>query len=49
MLASAKHCQGGWRYGRIEHSGHWIPLESPELLNGLLLGFLRSGSAGEAR
>lgn len=49
MLASAEHCQGGWRYERIEESGHWIPVEAPELLNGLLLGFLRAGSAGGAR
>lgn len=40
MLASVDHCQGPWRYERIEGSGHWIPLEAPGRLGRLLLEFL---------
>jgi pimeloyl-ACP methyl ester carboxylesterase len=29
-----------WRYERIDGSGHWIPLETPDELTALLLDFL---------
>jgi pimeloyl-ACP methyl ester carboxylesterase len=41
MLASAEHVTGGWRYERIEGAGHWLQLDAPERINGLLLEFLR--------
>jgi len=40
MLASEAHCLAGWRYERIEAAGHWLPLDAPEELNRLVLGFL---------
>jgi pimeloyl-ACP methyl ester carboxylesterase len=40
MTASADWVAGGWRYERIEDAGHWIPLDRPDRLNGLLLEFL---------
>ncbi len=42
MVASAQHVRGSWRYERLDGCGHWIPLEAPERLNGLLLGCLRA-------
>jgi pimeloyl-ACP methyl ester carboxylesterase len=40
MTASAEHVKGPWRYERIEGAGHWMPLEAPDAVNGLLLDFL---------
>ena len=40
MVQSERHVAGPWRYERLEGVGHWIPLEAPELLNPLLLGWL---------
>src|SRR5262245_40110835 len=45
MLASAEHCQGGWRYERVDDVSHWIPLDAPDRLNRLVLGFLAEGCA----
>lgn len=45
MLASADHVKGRWRYERIEGVGHWIPLDAPELLTGLLVDHLAAGAA----
>ena len=41
MLASAAHVAGQWRYQRVDGPGHWLQLEAPDLINGLLLDFLR--------
>jgi len=40
VTGSAAHVTGEWRYERIDGAGHWIPLEAPDELTGLLLDFL---------
>ena len=40
MLRSAEHVTGPWRYERIEGASHWLQLDAPERVNGLLLEFL---------
>jgi pimeloyl-ACP methyl ester carboxylesterase len=40
MTASAPHVAGSWRYERLDHVGHWMQLEAPQVLNTLLLDFL---------
>jgi pimeloyl-ACP methyl ester carboxylesterase len=42
MTGSAAYCANGFRYERIDDVGHWIPLEAPDALNGLLLDFFGS-------
>lgn len=37
ITRSSEHVTGPWRYERIEGAGHWIPLDAPERLTGLLL------------
>ncbi|MFF9475527.1 alpha/beta fold hydrolase [Streptomyces roseolus] len=32
---------GPWRYERVEDAGHWLQLDQPEVLNDLLLSFLK--------
>jgi pimeloyl-ACP methyl ester carboxylesterase len=40
MRASGDLVQGPWRYAEIAGATHWIPLDAPEELNGLLLSWL---------
>ncbi len=40
MTRSGAHVAGLWRYARIDGAGHWIPVDAPDRLNNLLLGFL---------
>jgi pimeloyl-ACP methyl ester carboxylesterase len=40
MLRSAEFITRPWRYERIEGASHWMQLDEPELINGLLLEFL---------
>jgi pimeloyl-ACP methyl ester carboxylesterase len=40
MLASAENVAGPWRYVRVEGASHWMQLDAPEQINGLLLEFL---------
>ena len=40
VLASRQHVDGPWRYHRVERAGHWIPLDAPDELSELLVGFL---------
>ena len=40
MLRSAEHVTGPWRYERVEGASHWLQLDRPERVNGLLLDFL---------
>lgn len=40
MTASADHVAAEWEYHRIEGASHWIPLDSPDELNCLLLDWL---------
>jgi pimeloyl-ACP methyl ester carboxylesterase len=42
MTASGGYVAGPWRYERIEGPGHWMQLEAPEVVTGLLLDFLPS-------
>jgi len=47
MVASARYCQGPWRYVRLEQSGHWIPFDEPDGLNRLLLAELGAGAVAD--
>jgi pimeloyl-ACP methyl ester carboxylesterase len=40
MLLSSGFVSGPWRYERVEGPGHWMQLEAPGEVNGLLLDFL---------
>jgi pimeloyl-ACP methyl ester carboxylesterase len=40
MLRSAEHVTGPWRYERIEGASHWMQLDAPARISGLLLEFL---------
>jgi pimeloyl-ACP methyl ester carboxylesterase len=41
MQKSGEYVKGPWRYEEIEGASHWIPLEAPDLLNSLLLEWLK--------
>lgn len=43
MRMSGQLVKGPWRYAEIPGSTHWVPLDSPDALNELLLGHLSSG------
>jgi pimeloyl-ACP methyl ester carboxylesterase len=45
MRASAALVNGAWRYAEIAGASHWIPLDAPDELNGLLLDWLRSAGS----
>jgi pimeloyl-ACP methyl ester carboxylesterase len=40
MQNSSQYVEGPWRYERIDGPGHWMQLEAPNEVNGLLLDFL---------
>ena len=40
MVNSAAYVSGPWRYERVEGPGHWLQLETPDVVNGLLVDFL---------
>jgi pimeloyl-ACP methyl ester carboxylesterase len=40
MLDSGANVDGPWRYERLDGPGHWMQLEAPDQVNGLLLDFL---------
>jgi pimeloyl-ACP methyl ester carboxylesterase len=40
MTGTEEYAARGWRYVRIEGAGHWLQLDAPETINGLLLDFL---------
>jgi pimeloyl-ACP methyl ester carboxylesterase len=40
MTNAADHVTGSWRYERVEGAGHWMQLEHPDAVSGLLLDFL---------
>jgi len=42
MALSAPAVNGPWRYERLRGAGHWLMLDQPAVLNGLLLEFLGS-------
>jgi pimeloyl-ACP methyl ester carboxylesterase len=42
MTRSASQVEGHWRYERLDGSGHWMQLETPDELNALLVDFLET-------
>ena len=40
MTRSASNVAGTWRYERLDGPGHWMQLESPDEVSGLLVDFL---------
>lgn len=40
MTESARAMDAPWRYERLDGAGHWIPLEHPDRLAELALGWL---------
>lgn len=42
MAQSASYVSGPWRYEQIAGASHWIPLDTPDRLNDLLLDWLAS-------
>jgi pimeloyl-ACP methyl ester carboxylesterase len=40
MTASAQYCAAGFTYRRVEGAGHWMQLDAPQTVNGLLIDFL---------
>jgi pimeloyl-ACP methyl ester carboxylesterase len=40
MTNSARHVSGTFRYERLAGAGHWMQLEQPDAVNGLLVDFL---------
>lgn len=40
MLNSAQYVDATWRYERLDGCSHWIPLEAPGELSGLILEFI---------
>jgi pimeloyl-ACP methyl ester carboxylesterase len=40
MLHSGRHVSGPWVYERVIGANHWIPLDAPDTVSDLLLGFL---------
>jgi len=41
MVDSKRHVEGPWRYERVEDASHWMQLDRPQLVNQLILEFLR--------
>jgi len=41
MILSAKLVDAPWRYTRIEGANHWVQLTAPDVLNAVLLDYLR--------
>ncbi|MEU6945370.1 alpha/beta fold hydrolase [Streptomyces sp. NPDC046316] len=46
MTGTGKHVDGTWRYERMEDAGHWLQLDQPDRVNGLLLDFLAENPIG---
>jgi pimeloyl-ACP methyl ester carboxylesterase len=40
MTGSEKYVEGPWRYERLDGPGHWMQLDAPDQVSGLLLDFL---------
>ena len=40
MEGSGAFVDGLWRYERVKHTSHWIPIDAPDRLNKLLVEFL---------
>jgi len=44
MTDSKNYVDGSWRYEKVEGAGHWMQLDAPDKVNGLVLDFLREQS-----
>ncbi|HMC70250.1 MAG TPA: alpha/beta fold hydrolase [Mycobacteriales bacterium] len=44
MTDSKNYVDGSWQYEKVEGAGHWMQLDAPDQVNGLVLDFLRSQS-----
>ena len=42
MADSRRHVEGSWRYERIDDASHWLQLDRPQIVNQLMLEFLRN-------
>jgi pimeloyl-ACP methyl ester carboxylesterase len=42
MLLSHQNCAGPWTYERVEGASHWLQLDRPDVVNDLIVQFLRS-------
>jgi pimeloyl-ACP methyl ester carboxylesterase len=40
MTGSQRYVDGSWRYERVDGAGHWMQLEAPDEISGLLIDFL---------
>ena len=45
MTNSVRYIEGSWRYERMEGLSHWIPLEAPEALTGLIVDHIRTSAS----
>lgn len=45
MVDSAKYCESGFAYVRLDGFGHWLPLEAPQEVTKVILNFLRDSGA----
>lgn len=41
MVRSAQFVSGPWRYARVEEASHWLQLDRPDKVNGLILDFFK--------
>ena len=46
MTGSGRHVTASWRYERIGEASHWLQLDRPDLINSLLIDFLKAGAPG---
>lgn len=44
MVASESMVTGPWRYERVEDASHWLQLDQPDVVSGLILDHLRGAS-----
>jgi len=49
MTSSAASVAGPWRYERLDGPGHWMQLDAPDEVSGLLVDFLSAGVVVAAR
>jgi len=47
MIGSAAYVDAQWQYERMEGVSHWIPVDEPERLSDLILGYYRQHGGGE--
>jgi len=47
MKDSEQRVKAEWRYERLEGASHWMPLDQPEAVTGLILAWLGGRSSGD--